>query len=354
MIHVLVVDDSAFMRKLISDFINEQSDMKAAGTARNGEDALNKLAAGHYDVVTLDIEMPVMGGLTALRKIMIKERPLPVVMVSSLTVQGATQTLEAMDIGAVDVVAKPSGSISLNLHEVKEELIYKIRAAAGVNMEAHLNRGRRKAEMVVRIPTKPAAVTGSAVIGIGTSTGGPKALQYILPRLQADLRAPIFIVQHMPPGFTRSLADRLNRESSITVKEAAHDETAEKGTVYIAPGGKQLSVEKREHSLVMKVTEAPPVNGHRPSVDVLFSSLARLHDYDMTGIILTGMGRDGARGLKEMKQQGNCVAVAESEKTAIVYGMPKAAFEETDIDYSLELGELPSFLNSQHSLSLHH
>ncbi|WP_158737710.1 chemotaxis response regulator protein-glutamate methylesterase [Alteribacillus sp. YIM 98480] len=345
MINVLVVDDSAFMRKLISDFINEHPGMKVNDTARNGKDALKKIKKHKYSVVTLDIEMPEMGGLEALTHIM-SEHPCPVVMVSSLTQEGAEQTMQAMEAGAVDFVGKPSGAISLDLHLIKEDLIFKIEAAAKVNMSAHLN----KKTIPGRLPAKKTfshTIEGKKILAIGTSTGGPKALQNVLPRLERNFPAPIFIVQHMPPAFTNSLAKRLDQLSSITIKEAVDGEVAKKGTAYIAPGGNHLKVRKMGMSLINEVTNAPPLNGHRPSVDVLFSSLAELKDYHAAALIMTGMGSDGAKGLLEMKKNKSCIAVAESKKTAIVYGMPKAAANTAKTDYNLDLDEIAPFLNQQ-------
>ncbi|MFB4162686.1 chemotaxis response regulator protein-glutamate methylesterase [Alteribacillus sp. JSM 102045] len=343
MIDVLVVDDSAFMRKLLSDFINEQSNMKVKDIARNGKDALLKLKHRSYDVITLDIEMPEMNGLEALRKIM-SEHPYPVVMVSSLTQEGAKQTIQAMEEGAVDFVAKPSGAISLDLHLVKNELVYKIKAAANVNISAHIasNKIRQHSSLQETLQYKSG---DKNFLAIGTSTGGPKALQKVLPHLKADFPAPIFIVQHMPPAFTRSLADRLDQLSNITIKEADDGEIVKKGKAYIAPGGKHLTVRKMGRSLITEVTSAPPQNSHRPSVDVLFSSLAELEDYSGAALIMTGMGSDGAKGLVEMKKRQSCVALTESQNTAIVYGMPKAAAETAGADYILDLHEIAPFLN---------
>ncbi|SFE38635.1 protein-glutamate methylesterase/protein-glutamine glutaminase [Alteribacillus iranensis] len=343
MIRVLVVDDSAFMRKLISDFINDTPGMTAAATARNGKEAIETLKKGNFDVVTLDVEMPVMDGIHALRVIM-KEHPTPVVMVSSLTREGASKTMEALHAGAVDIILKPSGAISLDLHKVKEEMISKIKMAAGVSIQKQFRsmsgNDRHRKDFKLKRYVNP-----KKVLAIGTSTGGPKALQHIIPRIDDRLQAPIFVAQHMPPNFTYSLAERLNKESRIFVKEAVDGELAIKGTAYIAPGGKQMEVQSVGDELYIKVSSPKKHHVHSPSVDLLLSSLADITGYVMVGLILTGMGRDGADGLRQLKENKDSIAVIESENSAIVYGMPKAAKEKVDIDYIYSLEEIPHFLN---------
>ncbi|SDG98537.1 two-component system, chemotaxis family, response regulator CheB [Alteribacillus persepolensis] len=349
MIRVLVVDDSAFMRKLISDFLNEQPDIRVENTARNGKDALRKLSKKTYDVVTLDVEMPVMDGIEALKQIM-AAHPCPIVMVSSLTQSGAKQTIEALAAGAVDVVAKPSGAISLHLHEVKDDLVHKVKAAARANIHAS-TRKYEPAEQTSRHADKKSTsyARQEHIVAIAASTGGPKALQQILPRLKPGFPAPIFVVQHMPPAFTKSLAERLNRLSAITVKEAEHGETAEKGTAYIAPGGYHLQVKRHGFHLVNDIVSTPPLQGNRPSADILFSSLSLLNDYQTSVLVLTGMGKDGSKGLLQMKRrQHDVLSVSESERTAVVYGMPKAAAETAGTDYQMDLDYMASFLNKQH------
>ncbi|MGY4689841.1 protein-glutamate methylesterase/protein-glutamine glutaminase [Salibacterium sp. K-3] len=343
MIRVLVVDDSAFMRKLISDYVNQESDMTVEATARNGRDALEKMRTTAFDVVTLDVEMPEMNGMDTLQHIM-DNHPLPVIMVSSLTTKGARQTISAMEIGAVDFVAKPSGSISLDLHHVKEELLEKIRTAAQVEIQKKY----RPFTGVSSAPEPPAAtsVTGRKTVSIATSTGGPKALQVLLPALPENLPAPIFVVQHMPPAFTRSLAERLNQLSRLHVKEAEDGEVAKAGTVYIAPGGRHLTVRKMGRSLITEVLDTDPVNGHRPSADVLFSSLAAVSGFSHIGIVLTGMGADGASGSAELRAAQDSLFITESERTSIVYGMPKAARKSAAAEYSLDLGDIAGFLSA--------
>lgn len=344
MIEVLVVDDSAFMRKLISDFINSTPGMRVKDTARNGKIAYEKLQKTSFDVVTLDMEMPEMNGLETLKKIM-KNCPLPVIIVSSDTQEGAALTVRAMEEGAVDVVAKPSGAISLDLHTVKDELLYKIQAAANAttNREEKENSISKKERM--HGDRKKTLMNQKKLLAIGTSTGGPKALQAVLPRLKKDFSAPILIVQHMPPGFTRSLAERLNQLSDIAVKEAEHGELVQPGTAYICPGGKQMKAKMIGRSLSVEVLDDPPYNGHAPSVDVLLRSLLSLSDYSIAGLIMTGMGSDGAEGMALLKEKKDSLVLVESKKTAIVYGMPKSVKERLEVDATLDLDEIAPYLN---------
>ncbi|OQP08001.1 chemotaxis response regulator protein-glutamate methylesterase [Geobacillus sp. 46C-IIa] len=327
-IKVLVVDDSAFMRKWISDFLSEHPRLEVIGTARNGQEALEKIAVCRPDVVTLDVEMPVMDGLVTLRHIMEKQ-PLPVVMVSSTTKEGAENTVAAMQYGAVDFVAKPSGPISLDLYKVKDELIRKVLHASEANMRALAARRPKAA------PWRPPAKTvraEKAIVAIGTSTGGPRALETVLTQLPPHLAAPVVIVQHMPKGFTKSLANRLNALSAITVKEAEDGEVLRNGTAYIAPGGVHLVVGEENGVLKARFDESLPRAGHRPAVDVLFESLAAIRRCRIVAVIMTGMGSDGTAGLKKLKESGDVEAIAEARETAIVYGMPRAAIEAGVID----------------------
>ncbi|HWL13242.1 MAG TPA: chemotaxis response regulator protein-glutamate methylesterase [Ureibacillus sp.] len=348
---LLVVDDSAFMRKLISDFFEGSSKVEVIGTARNGKDAIKKIEMLKPDVVTMDVEMPELNGLDALKEIM-RISPVPVIMLSSTTLQGAENALLAMEYGAVDFVAKPSGTISLDLHKIKEELIHKVEHAAHVSVnklkkptaveqpdsqaspKATIFRGTRLTPTQVKKPIteefNKSRFSSSAkkIVLIGTSTGGPRALQEVITKIPSSIKAPILIVQHMPAGFTKSLADRLNNLSEIRVKEAEHGEVLQNGVAYIAPGGSHLKLEKRGtfHEIFLDQQE-PPKSGHRPSVDVLFESVSKLNEFDKIAVIMTGMGSDGTKGLIELKRNGDVLAIAESEKTCIVYGMPKAAVE---------------------------
>ncbi|MBM6618425.1 protein-glutamate methylesterase/protein-glutamine glutaminase [Bacillus suaedaesalsae] len=349
-INVLVVDDSAFMRKLITNFLEEDSRFHIVGTARNGQDAVKKVLELKPDVVTLDVEMPILNGLQALKEIM-KIKPVPVVMLSSTTKEGAENTILAMQYGAVDFVEKPSGAISLDLHKVKEEIKDKVYHASTVK-KAKLNRMNEM--KITTIPNgndyskinnneffdkKPLNLS-KKVICIGTSTGGPRALQQVITRLPKDIDAPILVVQHMPAGFTKSLASRLDSLSQIEVKEAEDGEIIKKGIAYIAPGGYHFLVKRIGTSLAVSLDLSPPKNGHRPSVDLLFDSVSQLSDYAKVAVIMTGMGSDGTDGLVKLKNTGEVRSIAESEETSIVYGMPKAAVASNKVDSIVRLDEI--------------
>ncbi|PJN87160.1 protein-glutamate methylesterase/protein-glutamine glutaminase [Bacillus sp. mrc49] len=346
-VRVLIVDDSAFMRKLISEFLSEESRIEVIGTARNGKDALEKIKALKPDVVTLDVEMPVMDGLQALNLIM-NECPTSVVMLSSTTKVGTENTFAAMSSGAFDFVAKPSGAISLDLHKIKKELHEKVMAASRANVHKlqknALNiekspsvwKKHSKIESVNLVKKQKKEANWSdgndKVIVIGTSTGGPRALQTVLTGLPGDIDASILVVQHMPPGFTNSLASRLNSLCKIQVKEAEEGELIQKGIAYIAPGGFHLKVRKVGMNWAVHLDQSDLRNGHRPSVDVLFESVSEMNEFAKIAVIMTGMGMDGASGLKKLKQKGLSKAIAESQETSIVFGMPKAAINTNLID----------------------
>ncbi|GEN54126.1 protein-glutamate methylesterase/protein-glutamine glutaminase [Halobacillus faecis] len=315
---VLIVDDSAFMRRVLTDILEKDYRIHVVGTARNGKDCLDKLADLRPDVVTMDIEMPVMDGLEALEAIM-ENSPLPVVMVSSLTQEGAESTIKAMSLGAVDFIQKPSGSISLDMEKVDKDIVRKVLIAG----EAKVKPPSESSSERVRVPEDMKEEDN--LIAIGTSTGGPRALQEVLGSLPGSLPAPVLVVQHMPRGFTKSLASRLDRLSEISVKEAEHMEEVHNGVAYIAPGGYHMEVVKHHQRLFIQLNESKPLHGHRPSVNVMFSSIAKLPDISITSVIMTGMGSDGLEGILAMKEQGRKVfTIAEDERTCIVYGMPKA------------------------------
>ncbi|HAA90262.1 MAG TPA: chemotaxis response regulator protein-glutamate methylesterase [Peptococcaceae bacterium] len=330
-IKVLVVDDSALMRRIISDLLNSDPELEVIATARNGKEAIEKVSQLCPDVVTLDVEMPVMDGLTALKEIM-KVCPTPVVMLSSLTQEGAEITVKALQLGAVDFVPKPSGSISLDLQKVKDELNRKVKVAARVRpsrlylTQLALPLLKRKEKDLEKPPPKK-------LVLIGTSTGGPKALSEVLSKLPGNIPAALLIVQHMPPGFTRSLAERLDHLSELRVKEAEDGEKVVSGTAYIAPGDYHLKVEAVPPGKQprLRLTKEPPLNGHRPSVDVLMKSAVQAGCWELIGVVLTGMGSDGCEGMKEIKAHHG-KTIAEDESTAIVFGMPRAAIEAGVVD----------------------
>lgn len=345
-IKVMVVDDSAFMRRVISDIINSDPDLEVVGKARDGYDAINMVKELNPDVVTMDIEMPRMDGLTALAEIM-RNNPLPVIMLSSLTKEGAEQTVKALHNGAVDFIAKPSGQISLDIEKVKDEIIRKIKTVAGTrkklqnfNNNALLN--IRKVIYRPNIEIKEPGVLNKLIL-IGTSTGGPKALHQVIPRLPGELDAAVLIVQHMPTGFTKSLAERLDSLSQLKVKEAEHGEQVFPGTVYIAPGDYHLGVKTRiscsQKGLYIDLNQQEPRGGHRPSVNAMLESVVQQFWAKIVCVIMTGMGNDGADELVKIKDKGGKI-IAEDQSTCIVYGMPKAAVETGQVDRIVPLHEI--------------
>ncbi len=342
-IKVLVVDDSAFMRKVISDIINAQPDMKVVATARNGQDALFKVKAARPDVITMDVEMPVMDGLQALEKIM-NETPLPVVMLSSLTQKGADATVRALELGAVDFITKPSLALSVNFNDMAKGIVKKIRVSSVARDKLHrpLVQNIKK---TLAFPKVPGIIGKSPqkLVLVGTSTGGPKALYEVIPKLPGDLPAAVLVVQHMPPGFTRSLAERIDSMSALKVKEAEDGESVLNGNVYIAPGDYHLKVrrvgEGLNRRLKIDLTKDPLVSGHRPSVDAMIESV--LHEYwsKVLAVIMTGMGSDGTKGSAIVKDRGGKVIVEDSS-TCIVFGMPKSVIEAGFADRIMPLPQI--------------
>jgi len=318
-VRVLVVDDSAVMRQLLSTLLSADPEIEVVGTASDPFIARERIKALNPDVITLDVEMPGMDGVTFLRKIMTL-RPMPVVMVSTLTQAGTEVTLEALEVGAVDFVAKPTSDVAVAMAGLAEDLQAKVKAAARTRLHA-----RRAAEAAPpRERTKLGRSTGKIVV-IGASTGGVEALKAVLMRLPSDC-PPILITQHMPPRFTTAFAERLNRECPMTVSEATHREPIEPGHAYIAPGSHHLELVRHGDQFMCSLNEGPPVSGHRPSVDVLFRSAAGLAARRTIGVILTGMGKDGAQGMLELRQAG-AVTLGQDENSSLIYGMPRVAFE---------------------------
>jgi len=321
-VRVLVVDDSALMRKLIPQILQTDPSIEVVGTAMDGHFGLRKIEELKPQVVTLDLEMPGMGGLDMLKEIMRNQR-VPVIVVSSHSTEGASVTLRALSLGAFDFVAKPQ-DVAARMPEITSELIGKIKAAAQSRAvrcipEPDLHRrGIKSAAEGKRQPTR--------VVAIGISTGGPQALQYLLPQLPADFPAALLIVQHMPEGFTEMFARRLDEICAIGVKEAQSGDVLLAGRALIAPGNRHLKIKRLPLDHVAVLTDEPKVNGHRPSADVLFESVAQEFRERSIAILMTGMGDDGARGLGAVKQAGG-LTIAQSEDSCVVYGMPKAAVE---------------------------
>lgn len=345
-IKVLVVDDSAFMRKVIADIVNSDPFLEVVGKAHNGDEAISKITELDPDVVTMDVEMPGTDGLSALARIM-GSSPVPIIMLSSLTQNGAEQTLKALQLGAVDFIAKPSGQISLDIDKISQDIIRKIKVAAGTKkkLKNFNNIASFSERKIDTIDSKLIDLTGplDKLVLIGTSTGGPKALHQLIPEFPARIDAGILIVQHMPAGFTRSLAERLDSISEIRVKEAEHGEKIVAACAYIAPGDYHLTVTSRkgnqENELYINLDKSAPRGGHRPSVDVMLESVAEQYWSRIVCVIMTGMGRDGADGVKAIKDRAGKL-IAEDQSTCIVYGMPKAAVDTGMVDKVLPLNNI--------------
>lgn len=327
-IRVLVVDDSAFVRRAIIRMFDSHPLISIIDVAADGAMAIELIKQHRPDVVTLDVQMPVLDGLSALERIM-KECPTPVVMLSSLTGKGGDQTLKALDLGAVDFIDKSSAGGPMEFNNLLQELTSKILVAARIDISKLVS----KKSIVTPPLTVPKVdkMCGAAVVLIGVSTGGPPALQKILSEIPENFPAPILVVQHMPTGFTASLADRLNRSSAIKVKEAEDGELAQTATVYIAPGGFHLKLYRAGDYLHLKLDSKPVGTLHCPSVDVLFESAAEVCGSRVLAFVLTGMGKDGTVGARAIKLAGGRIVV-ESEETSVVFGMPKAVMDAVKVD----------------------
>ena len=329
MIKILIVDDSAFMRKLLSDLFSSEPDFMVIDTARNGQDAVDKVKKLKPDLITMDVEMPIMDGMTAVEMIM-KNTPTPVIMISSLTKQGAEATLRALELGAVDFVAKASGIIS-SIAGIGNEILTKSRVAVGAKVPKYSEKAVKGPVLMNPLFQRTVLANDEQVVAIGTSTGGPRALQEIITNLPGNLPCGVVIVQHMPPGFTKSLSERLNSLSSLTVKEAEHNDIIRPGLVFIAPGDYHMTIEREGNKKIIKLNQNPPIGGHRPAVDPMMESIARVYGQRAVGVILTGMGHDGAKGIQAIKQKQG-YTIAEDQSTAVVFGMSKSAIELGVVD----------------------
>lgn len=343
-ITVLVVDDSALIRKLLTEILNNAADIEVVDTAADPFIAREKIKKLNPDVLTLDVEMPKMDGITFLRNLM-RLRPMPVIMVSTLTEKGAEVTLQALELGAIDYVSKPKADVSHAMQSYANELVEKVRVAAGANVQALAGTSssplmrevekKLSADAVLAKKQSLSYRTTDKVIAIGASTGGTEAIKEVLMKMPAD--APgIVISQHIPEAFSSSFAERMDRLSPMNVHEASDGQMIMSGNVYIAPGNRHLIVERDGAKYVCRLNDGPPVNRHKPSVDVMFRSVAQSAGPNALAVMLTGMGDDGARGMKEMHEAG-ARTIAQDEKSSVVWGMPGAAVKLGCVDTVMPL-----------------
>ena len=340
---VLIVDDSATVRQVLAGIINSHPHLEVVGSAADPYIAREKIKQLNPDVITLDIEIPRMNGHQFLKNLM-RLRPLPVVMISSLTSKNADATVEALENGAVDFVCKPTSDIENSLSLYADEVCQKLLVAADIDREVL----RKKSEKLRAEQSTSAAQnadTSRQLIAIGASTGGTQAVDSILRQLPASTPG-IVIVQHIPEAFSAAFAKKLNAGAVLTVKEAVHDEPVLQGHVYVAPGSQHLSIIRRDNCYQCQLSDAPPVNRHRPSVDVLFKSIAKYAAGNALGVLLTGMGQDGARGLLEIKTGGS-TTLAQDEESSVVWGMPGTAVSLDAVDEVLPLNEIASRIRNE-------
>jgi two-component system chemotaxis response regulator CheB len=342
-IRVLVVDDSAFMRRAIAKMLETEPNIVVAATARSGEEALEKAAQVRPDVITMDVEMPGIGGLEAVREITARQR-VPIIMVSALTQEGAETTFRALELGAVDFVAKPDAAYD-NINDVARDLVAKVLTFGQRTVVPHPKRAlevaRPKTPPRVRVARR--AGIEYECVAIGTSTGGPVALSRIIPALPSTFATPIVIVQHMPLGFTRPLSERLNAQSKITVIEAADGMPLEAATAYVIPSGRQSALERSHGKTIFRLIDDDGSSLHVPSVDVMTDAVAERYGAHAVGVILTGMGQDGVQGLRKLKARGGYV-LGQDEQSCVVYGMPRAAERAGLVDRILPLTEISAAL----------
>jgi two-component system chemotaxis response regulator CheB len=334
-IKVMIVDDSNFMRKALAKLISSDDDFEIVAQISNGQEALDVIPTVQPNVIILDIEMEGMDGLTTLKHIM-ASNPTPVIMFSAHTKKGAEITLKSLQEGAVDFMEKPSGSISMDLGAVRDELINKIRIATRVTPV------RQIVPLISKVKTSKSLILekpSRSVIAIASSTGGVQALHSIIPKLPGNLPLPIVIVQHMPPIFTKSLAESLNSESRLNVIEATHMDKLKAGCVYLAPGGYHMSLRRGTNDVNIHIDKEPESEPLRPSADVLFSSVAETFGKNTLAIVLTGMGNDGTKGLIKLRAQG-AKAIAQDKNSSVVYGMPKSAKESAGVDLVLPISQI--------------
>ena len=372
----LIIDDSALMRRVISDIISKNSEYEVLDLACNGEEGLDKITRhpGYYDLILLDINMPKMNGLEMLEAVNNKRLKETIVVVSTVAKEGAKETLKALELGALDFLSKPENFYEVKGEGFKEELLNLIETVCGKDYNAQKVVGRIKTEVNVTgkttadnstnkqpyVPTSPVMNSTSKddvrkvsigargykagknkLVALACSTGGPKSLQYVVPYIPANLDAPVVIVQHMPKGFTESLASRLNGLGEITVQEAKNGDVLEKGNVYIAPGGMHIAIEKKAGKHFIKYDDAPPVDGLKPCANIMYRSLVKSSYDEITCVVMTGMGADGTLGIGELKKAGcNIHVIGQDKESCVVYGMPRALYEAGLADEVVPLNKI--------------
>ncbi len=343
---VLIIDDSALVRKLLTEILSEDPDIEVVGAAADPLIAREQIKATNPDVLTLDVEMPKMDGLTFLSNLM-RLRPMPVVMVSTLTEKGADVTLRAMELGAIDFISKPKLGATYRLAEYSEEIISKVKAAAAVRISAVHDSLRNSSDIQKEMVTESQMKhfnTTDKIVAIGASTGGTEAIKYVLSQLPANFPG-VVITQHIPAAFSGSFAERVNDHSSLKVSEAKDGDQILPGCAFIAPGDKHLMIRKSGARYICQLDDGPAVSRHKPSVDVMFDSVAKRVGQNAVGVILTGMGSDGAHGLKRMREAG-ARTIGQDEASSVVWGMPGAAFKADAVESVVPLNEVAKTLVS--------
>jgi two-component system chemotaxis response regulator CheB len=340
-IRVLIVDDSALMRRILQNVLSQDPDIEVVGIARDGIEALKRAQDLKPDVITLDIEMPLMDGLSCLENLL-KQGSYGIIMISSITKERANATIRALELGAFDFVTKSDNIFDMSSIDKHKEIIQKVKLAyrSWKKTKIFNEVGIKEQLETVEVPAISSDL--KYIVALGISTGGPRALSEILPEFPSNLPAAIAIVQHMPPGFTASLAGRLNETCRLNVKEAEDMEILRAGNVYIAPGDYHLTFVRDDDKIRIKLTKTPPIGGLRPSVDIMMASLAETKFNNIIGVIMTGMGSDGAKGLKTLKEKNNAFVIAQDESSSIVFGMPRVAIEKGLVDKTVPLHNIPT------------
>lgn len=340
-IRVLIVDDSALMRRILQNILVQDPDIEVIGIAKDGIEALKRAQDLNPDVITLDVEMPLMDGINCLENLL-KQGSYGIIMVSSITKERANATIRALELGAFDFVTKSDNIFDMSSLDKHNEIIEKVKLAYRSLKKTKMSNKVRRKEPVGVVESRATSSDLKYIVALGISTGGPRALSEILTEFPADLPAAIVIVQHMPPGFTASLASRLNETCKLNVKEAEDMEELKAGYIYIAPGDYHLTFAEEGDKIRVKLTKTPPIGGLRPNVDVMMTSLSETKFKNIIGVIMTGMGSDGAKGLIELKENNNAFVIAQDENTSIVFGMPRAAIEKGVVDKTVPLHNIPT------------